>query len=97
MATETHVVNVIVADIKAHPDKYKGFSSRGLRHRIARELAKDDPPGQWHPQSYHNREDLIGKLEHKIHKKLGQPFRRKKRGPLRKRASGKNEVTRRRK
>jgi hypothetical protein len=32
----------------------------------------------------------------RIRKKVAQPFRRKKRGPMRAKAAGKNEVTRRR-
>lgn len=38
---------------------------------------------------------LRRRLRKRIMKKLRQPFRRKDRGPLRRRAAGKNEVTRR--
>lgn len=100
MATETQVVNQIVADIKRHPDKYKGWASRALRWAIMDALHKDDLPGAYH---YHPRDNggrdrqyMIARLERRIQKKLGQPFRRKKRGPFKRRAAGKNEVTRRR-
>lgn len=97
MTTETQVVNRFVAELRKDPRKFSGYSSRALRHKIMAELTRDDLPGcgYFFIRIDPDRAYMGARLERRIRKKAAQPFRRKKRGPLRRRAAGKNEVTRR--
>jgi hypothetical protein len=96
MATETQIVNEFVREIRKRPNDAK-FSNRNLRWEIQRALTRDDlRGGYWfRGPAKPERAYMAGRIERRIRKKLGQPFRRKDRGPLRRRAAGKTEVTRR--
>lgn len=48
--------------------------------------------GYWRPWFYGDGRKRYRRIKRRIAKKLSQPFRRKKRGPLRARAAGKNEI-----
>lgn len=98
MITETQIVNEIVAMAKKDPQKYTGWGSRTLRWSIIDRLYKDRglAGGYCFSIARPERSNMVARLERRIRKKLGQPFRRKARGPKRAKAAGKNEVTRRR-
>jgi hypothetical protein len=97
MVTETQIVKEFVALLNRHPEKFSGALSRYLRHAIHLALTRDDLRGMFSfGGTRPDRQYMAERLEHRIRKKVGQPFRRKKRGPLRRRAAGKTEVTRKR-
>lgn len=98
MTTETQVVKRVVAMMKADPTLFRGWSSRAMRWKIYQLLAEGDAKGGGVPYfggGLPPRAHLVTLLAKRISKKAGQPFRRKRRGPLRAKAAGKNEVTRR--
>ncbi len=95
MKTETQIVKELIRRIRAKRLGDVDVRCR-LREVVARELHNNRIPGPFDLSTRRReREDMSARLERRIRKKLAQPFRRKKRGPLRKRAAGKNEVTRR--
>lgn len=98
MSTETQVVKRFVALLRKHPEKYRGWASRYLSWHIHQELVRGDLRGGFvlFGHDYPDRAYMARRLEKRIRKKAAQPFRRKKRGPMRAKAAGKNEVTRRR-
>jgi len=95
VTTETQVVKRIVAALEKNPRRYSGYSSRALRWDIYRQLERGDVrSGGCHFGSgpRPDRAFMVARLEKLIRKKAAQPFRRKRRGPMRAKAAGKNEV-----
>lgn len=87
MPTETQVVKEIVRRYRKHGIP-TGHATRRIPNDIYHEIMKGERWG--YGLGY-----TIRRLRKRIMKKLGQPFRRKKRGSLCRKAAGKNEVTRR--
>lgn len=97
MTTESQVVRQFVEELRKQPHRYDGHY-HFLRHSIHQALIKDDLLGGYSFRSSCRRERdfMAARLEKRIRKKAAQPFRRTKRGLMRAKAAGKNEVTRRR-
>jgi hypothetical protein len=95
MATETQIVKEYVRKFRGKKPQ-NDYATRELLGGIHNALTRDDLPGRFDNRNgRRDRQYMAHRLLLRIMKKLRQPFRRKDRGPLRRRAAGKNEVTRR--